>query len=302
MLLCLLLSFALTGKISALDFSGECIFYQFHIKIKVWKYINLIDQNCITYFKHQWIFQRFVATFRNRKNHYIFDAPVSNSAGQTRFPTFSRIARSTSSMPRPSIPLFCHFCIQMHMPPHAPELLLPRFRQLKCIHIWINIRLHDPDTKVTFKVAIVLFQSCRLFLIQVTTSDSSERHLFLSVWSEADLPVSSLSANTLSLISRTLLFPICFIPFHQYFYHFFFCLFISQFILIQNIWLHKQYTVPFTIAITTGMETSRIKALFHAFSRYFSACSHPLFTDLIRCRYGFDTFPQVRRSDLSPML
>ncbi len=33
-----------------------------------------------------------------------FDAPVSNSAGQTRFPTFSRIARSTSSMPRPSIP------------------------------------------------------------------------------------------------------------------------------------------------------------------------------------------------------
>ena len=27
-------------------------FYQFHIKIKVWKYINLIDQNCITYFKH----------------------------------------------------------------------------------------------------------------------------------------------------------------------------------------------------------------------------------------------------------
>ena len=46
-----------------------------------------------------------------------FTAPVSNSAGQTRFPMFSRIARSTSSVPRLCSP--CRVMLQSmwHIPP-----------------------------------------------------------------------------------------------------------------------------------------------------------------------------------------
>ena len=46
-----------------------------------------------------------------------FTAPVSNSAGQTRFPTFSKMARSTSSVPSPSSPCLVMAASRWHMPP-----------------------------------------------------------------------------------------------------------------------------------------------------------------------------------------
>ena len=47
----------------------------------------------------------------------LFTAPVSNSAGQTRLPTFSRMARSTSFVPRLSIPCLVISASRWHMPP-----------------------------------------------------------------------------------------------------------------------------------------------------------------------------------------
>ena len=46
-----------------------------------------------------------------------FTAPVSNSAGQTRLPTFSRMARSMFSVPRPSRPWRVMPASRWHMPP-----------------------------------------------------------------------------------------------------------------------------------------------------------------------------------------
>ena len=47
----------------------------------------------------------------------LLDAPVSNSAGHTRLPTFSSIARSTSSVPSASRPCFVMSAVRWHMPP-----------------------------------------------------------------------------------------------------------------------------------------------------------------------------------------
>ena len=46
-----------------------------------------------------------------------FTAPVSNSAGQTRFPTFSRIAISTSSVPSSFKPCLVMSASRWHIPP-----------------------------------------------------------------------------------------------------------------------------------------------------------------------------------------
>ena len=46
-----------------------------------------------------------------------FTAPVSNSAGQTRLPTFSRIAKSMSPVPRPSNPCRVISASRWHIPP-----------------------------------------------------------------------------------------------------------------------------------------------------------------------------------------
>ena len=45
------------------------------------------------------------------------EAPVSNSAGQTRFPTFSRIARSRPSVPSAASPCLVMSASRWHMPP-----------------------------------------------------------------------------------------------------------------------------------------------------------------------------------------
>ena len=46
-----------------------------------------------------------------------FDAPVSNSAGHTKFPTFSNIAKSISSVPSPYRPCFVISASKWHIPP-----------------------------------------------------------------------------------------------------------------------------------------------------------------------------------------
>ena len=47
----------------------------------------------------------------------LLDAPVSNSAGQTRLPTFSRMAMSTSSVPSASRPWRVISAVRWHIPP-----------------------------------------------------------------------------------------------------------------------------------------------------------------------------------------
>ena len=133
-----------------------------------------------------------------------FTAPVSNSAGQTRLPTFSRMASSTSPVPRPSRPWRVMPASRWHMPPvcswmaFAPAAEMVRASTSESMSASITPIFISSFSASMVRVRVVVLPEPGLdirFRRNTPFSFSSARSFAAS---------SSLEANTLWRISRIL--------------------------------------------------------------------------------------------------
>ena len=84
-------------------------------------------------------------------------APVSNSAGQTRLPTFSRIASSTSPVSSPSSP-----CRVISASRWQLNRLDSRLGYSLCVNVAVNIGLHNAYLDLVLQRGNSRLESCRL--------------------------------------------------------------------------------------------------------------------------------------------
>ena len=123
------------------------------VKIKVRHHVDFVHKHDVAYLEHQRVFQRLVVALWHRQNHGVLHcARWSNSAGQTRLPTFSRIAKSMSPVPRPSNPLPGHFGVKVaHTAGMQLDRLCPGPGDGAGIHIGVNVRFHHTDAQLIFE-------------------------------------------------------------------------------------------------------------------------------------------------------
>ena len=131
-------------------------------------------------------------------------APVSNSAGHTRFPTFSRITRSSSAVSSPSSPCLVISASRWHIPPVCSCMTLTPDREILLASTSESISASiTPILNVSRNASIVLISV-------VVLPDPGEdmrfsRKSFFSFSScRRSCACLSLSAKTLCLISNIL--------------------------------------------------------------------------------------------------
>ena len=130
--------------------------------------------------------------------------PVSNSAGQTRLPTFSRMARSTSSTPRPSSPCFVMPASRWHMPPVCSWMTFaPVFSMVAASTSESMSASMTPMRNSSFSAAMV---ALRVVVLPLPGEDMRLRRKVRSrlSCSRTRSASRSLLSNTLFFISRTL--------------------------------------------------------------------------------------------------
>ena len=133
-----------------------------------------------------------------------FTAPVSNSAGQTRLPTFSSMAKSTSFSPRPSRPWRVMPASRWHMPPVCSWITLaPVFSMVAASTSESMSASITPMRNSSFRAAMVAF---RVVVLPLPGEDIRFSRNTLSFFSSCrSFSASrSLFSNTLFLISSTL--------------------------------------------------------------------------------------------------